>query len=306
MTEYLYSEIFYSVQGEGKYTGVPTAWLRYFNCNLQCNGFGQKNPTDPSTYILPYQTVDISNVKVMEDLPVFEYGCDSSYSWSKKFKHLQRKGTPEEIGNLIIDSMKNEHNPKGLFLHPKTDIEQHMCFTGGEPMLKKSQQCTAEIIRYWSTIGNSPFWLTFETNGTQEITDEFERVVKNRAYVRREVFFSVSPKLFNTSGEKAKKAICPEIVREYDIFSNRAGQLKFVVNGKKETWEELDDVVDRFRRAKVTYPVWIMPVGATKEGQSGELEGHMSAGQIAEEAYKRGYYISSRVHVNLWGNLIGV
>ena len=50
----LYSEIFKSIQGEGHYTGVPTTWLRFFGCNLECNGFGQDDPTDPSTYKLPY------------------------------------------------------------------------------------------------------------------------------------------------------------------------------------------------------------------------------------------------------------
>jgi len=51
--EYLYSEIFDSIQGEGTYTGVHTLWLRFFLCNLQCNGFGQIDPTDTSTYELP-------------------------------------------------------------------------------------------------------------------------------------------------------------------------------------------------------------------------------------------------------------
>jgi len=49
MKKHAFSEIFYSIQGEGEYTGVPTAWLRFFLCNLQCNGFGQKDPTDEST-----------------------------------------------------------------------------------------------------------------------------------------------------------------------------------------------------------------------------------------------------------------
>ena len=53
--KYYYSEIFHSIQGEGQYTGVPTAWIRFFLCNLQCNGFGQKDPTDPSTYELPFE-----------------------------------------------------------------------------------------------------------------------------------------------------------------------------------------------------------------------------------------------------------
>ena len=93
----LYSEIFRSIQGEGVYTGVPTVWLRLFGCNLECNGFGQEDPTDPSTYILPYQEIDLTDITVPEQLPVFPYGCDSSYSWSRRFKKLQRTGTAEEV-----------------------------------------------------------------------------------------------------------------------------------------------------------------------------------------------------------------
>ena len=81
---YHYSEIFYSIQGEGKYTGVPTAWLRFFLCNLQCDGFGQVNPKDPSTWELPYQDINVDDYNSMEELPVFTTGCDSSYSWANQ------------------------------------------------------------------------------------------------------------------------------------------------------------------------------------------------------------------------------
>jgi len=67
-----YSEIFHSIQGEGHYTGRPTAWLRFFLCNLQCDGFGQKDPTDPSTYVLPYKTIKVEDYKRLEDLPVWK------------------------------------------------------------------------------------------------------------------------------------------------------------------------------------------------------------------------------------------
>ena len=56
---YAYSEIFDSIQGEGEYTGYPTAWLRFYLCNLQCNGFVQDDPTDPSTHKHPYKDYDI-------------------------------------------------------------------------------------------------------------------------------------------------------------------------------------------------------------------------------------------------------
>ena len=60
--EFYYSETFYSMQGEGHYTGRPTVWLRYFLCNLQCNGFGQLDPTNPDSYFLPYEAVSYTHL----------------------------------------------------------------------------------------------------------------------------------------------------------------------------------------------------------------------------------------------------
>ena len=34
------SELFYSAQGEGRFVGVPSVFLRTFGCNFQCAGFG--------------------------------------------------------------------------------------------------------------------------------------------------------------------------------------------------------------------------------------------------------------------------
>lgn len=302
--EYHYSEIFYSIQGEGHYTGVPTVWLRYYSCNLQCDGFGQKDPTDMSTYILPYKNVDAKAYKVMEDLPVWKYGCDSSYSWAKKFKHLQRKGTPELIANKLLGSIMTTYNPESLFDHPSGQ-PVHMCFTGGEPLMRHAQDCTIGVLEYFNSINNSPRFVTFETNATQQLTPSFSNFMTNWREQGREIFISSSPKLFNTSGETNKDAINPEILDSYCRLSKGHGQMKFVVNGKKDTWDELEHVVNEYRKAGVTFPIWIMPVSATLEGQTGELENYISAGKIAEETYQRGYNVSARVHVYLFGNVIG-
>lgn len=291
--EYAYSEIFYSMQGEGKYTGEPTAWMRFFLCNLQCDGFGQKDPTNPDTYELPYQNIDVSQYERIEDLPVFAYGCDSSYSWSKKFKHLQNKATADVLAERVLDVVPNK----------SFDNNIHMCFTGGEPLMRHAQAASVAMLQHYDGIGQSIPSVTYETNGTQKLTDEFFDYWVD-AQDKTELFFSVSPKLWTVAGERRDRAIKPEVVAEYCKLSSE-GQLKFVCNGTKESWDEIEEVTQLFRNEGVTYPVWIMPLGGTVEGQKGEIEGHIPAHVIADEALARGYRVSARVHAYLWENIIG-
>lgn len=294
-----YSEIFHSIQGEGTYTGHPTAWVRFFLCNLNCDGFGQREPTKPETYVLPYKDIDVSAYKQLEDLPVFEYGCDSSYSWSARFKHLQHVATPSQICDRIEDAMRHKYNPDGRF-----DVgEQHLCFTGGEPLLKPTQKAIIEICREFAHRGNVPSSITFETNGTQELSDAFVDFwlgeSSSTILADTDLFFSVSPKLYSVSGERSNKAIRPKAVAGYYRLSTE-GQLKFVCNGTDEAWQELENVIALFHDAGVNWPVWIMPVGATIESQSTP-----TTAEIAKEAFKRGYRVAARVHTYLWGNAIG-
>ena len=293
--KYYYSEIFHSIQGEGHYTGVPTAWLRFFLCNLQCNGFGQINPTDPSTYELPFEEFDTSTVNRVEDLPVWDKGCDSSYTWSKKFKHLMGQKTAVELANQIVDTIKTDSNPTGLFLHPLSGQHQHLCFTGGEPLMRHAQEAVVGILKELHKQKNLPQSITFETNGTQELTDDF---VKYMTAIDPEIFFSISPKLWTVAGEKASKAIRPENIVEYLSVSPH-GQLKFVVGNRDEQWTEMESVIKQFRDVGVDLPVWVMPVGAREEEQNA------TAGDVARRAFQRGYNVAARVHVHLFGNAIG-
>jgi len=280
--KYHYSEIFYSIQGEGHYTGAPTAWIRFFLCNLQCNGFGQSDPTNPDTYELPFLDFDVKSVKRVEDLPVWEKGCDSSYTWAKKFKDLMGHETPSALANKIVDIIKNESNPEGKFLHPVSKFHQHLCFTGGEPLMVTGQMATIGIYEELQRQNNLPGSMTFETNGTQKLKPAFLDWGKS---IDTEIFFSCSPKLFTVSGEKSSRAIKPDHVAEY-LQVSKKGQLKFVVGEKEREWEEMESVVKQFRDVGIDWPVWIMPTGA-------------------REAFKRGYNVAARVHVYLFGNAIG-
>lgn len=301
-----YSETFYSAQGEGSYVGIPSLWMRFFLCNLQCNGFGQKDPTEPSTYELPYETIDITNIDNVFDLPVFDKGCDSSYTWSKRYKHLITDKTVEEAVDELQALL-----PHGNFIHPVTQNKTHMVFTGGEPMIKKTQPGMISVLEEFAKRKMNNTHVTVETNGTRAITPELEEFIENRFYATDEYggmipdslgtpewYWSVSPKLWSTAGEKSKKAICPDIVGKYAEVSNH-GQLKFVVNGSEESWREVEDNTKLFREAGCNFPVWIMGVGGTFEGLV------QTEATIADEAIQRGYNYTSRVHVHIYGNAIG-
>ena len=88
------------------------------------------------------------------------------------------------------------------------------------------------------------------------------------------------------------------MVAQYANVS-RHGQLKFVVNGSKESWQEVEENTKLFREAGCNFPVWIMGVGGTLEGLK------ITEAMIADEAIQRGYNYTSRVHVHIYGNAIG-
>lgn len=299
--QFKYSETFVSFQGEGFYTGRATNWIRLFSCNLQCAGFGQDNPTDPSTYLEPYKTFDVDSIKRVEDLPVWEYGCDSSYTWSARFKHLMHDKTAAAICDELEERLSNDRNPSGLFLHPATKQWTHMAFTGGEPMLKANQKAIIAILQEFEERDNLPMYCTVETNGTQAPTADFKRLMYDYkdVYQGFEWFWSVSPKLWTTAGEKHDKAIKPDVVGMYANINNR-GQLKYVVNGTDESWKEVEENTKMFREEGVEWDVYIMPVGATKQEQE-----EPQIAEIAVEAMARGYHVAPRVHCYVFGNQIG-
>ena len=293
------SEVFGpTIQGEGMRTGVMSVWWRSFSCNLNCNGFGQKEPTKPETYVLPYQDLDLINIKVLEDLPVFEYGCDSSYSWSQKYQHLAKSYQTEDLVAEVYSLL-----PSGKFKHPVTGQTYDLCITGGEPMMVQKQNIAA--VQYMIDQDNFPYDIQVETNGTKPMLDEFvEFITKTTNGVENgsiNWFMSISPKLWNVAGEPDERAWKPEVIKQYfDV--NPQGWLKFVVNDREETWEELKRKVAELKAIGANYPVYVMPVGATAESQNDSAV----LSKLASRAVAEGYHISGRLHCQLWSNSIGV
>jgi organic radical activating enzyme len=290
-----YSEMFWSFQGEAELAGTPSVWLRFFGCNLECNGFGQDHPTQPDTWELPYKDFDLIAVDRLENLPVWNKGCDSSYSWSNKFKHLAKNtdvdGACDQIESLL---------PLGKFTHPVSQQENMLTFTGGEPMLQQKQM--KEIVNTLVQRGNIPKLITVETNGTKKLNKELQTYINEYLYdIGVRWHWAISPKLFNTSGEVGQVLV--DTFMSYIDSTKSTGIIKFVCNGSEESWQEIEYCANEIRlfskRAEISTPdIWIMPVGATKEEQE-------NVESICNSAMQKGYKVATRNHCYVYGNKIG-
>ena len=279
------SEIFYSAQGEGRFVGVPSVFLRTFGCNFQCAGFGMPRGEASTEADGVAKTVQLYNS--YDDLPLVNTGCDSYASWHPKFKHL----SPTYDTSLVVEKML-ALTPNNKWMQANGN-DVHLVITGGEPLLGW-QRAYGELFEHpgMQDIRN----VTFETNGTQELSEDF-KITMDALQLDgdREVTFSVSAKL-SASGEKWEEAIKPEIVRSYEHYGRV--YLKFVVE-KPTDFDEVDRAVTAYRLAGFTGVVYIMPVGGVVSVYNGNKF------NVADEAMLRGYYYSPRLHVDLWGNSWG-
>ena len=273
------SELFYSLQGEGRFMGVPSIFLRTYGCNFRCQGFGMPKGEHS------VQAEAIANNGVQyhsyDELPLVTTGCDSYASWHPKFKHLSPAMTIDELAAKMIELLPN--NEWG---------NVHLVITGGEPLLIGWQKIYPELLRH--PLLADLKYITFETNGTQELLQDFE----NYLYMERryQTTFSVSPKL-SVSGEPREKAIRPEIVTEYQ-FSGHSSFLKFVVASEDDVTEALE-VMQLYKDKGFRGDIYLMPVGGVNEVYN------LNNRRVAELALQHGLRYSDRLHLPLFGNSWG-
>jgi 7-carboxy-7-deazaguanine synthase len=272
------SELFYSIQGEGRYMGVPSVFLRTFGCNFTCGGFGM--PRGEISRERDDVAANITFYAEYRDLPLVSTGCDSYASWDPRFKHMSPLLDTNGIAEAIVD-----------LLPLKRWKEEHLVITGGEPLLGW-QRAYPELLEH--DLMRNLKEVTFETNGTQSLTSEFFDYLLNDSNIY-EVTFSVSPKL-SVSGEKWEDAIKPDVVCDYELLGFT--YLKFVVTGE-EDGEEIEDAVSAYRKAGFKGPVYLMPVGGVESVYS------LNNKRVAELAMARGYRYSDRLQVPLFKNAWG-
>ena len=307
MNKLRYSEMFYSIQGEGRYVGVPSLFLRLFGCNFECPGFGQDR--DKSKWLdhdkMPHNQ-NLPEVKSLVELPVPHVGCDSSFSWGKKWGHLAKH---EDIDTIVkkMDMVnwygqKNQNTMSGdLSACLLQDDGVHLVITGGEPLLKGFQQGVFDLMTHPDL---KTRFVTIETNGTQIFSpydyckdgymfpDHHRKFGVNK---NAGMTFSVSPKLSN-SGEDWIDAIRPEALASYNAWPYSYLYLKFVVRDE-EDMKEVEKAVKVYDHARINIDaVYLMPEGGT------DFELKQNDHKVAQLAMKYGYKYSPRLHINLFGN----
>ena len=286
------SETFYSAQGEGRFVGVPSVFLRTYGCNFTCSGFGcapgvKSEEADQVAKV-------VEQYKDFNSLPLVNTGCDSYASWHPAFKHLSPSYETTELVTKMLSMTPSKHWVQD------NGNDVHLVITGGEPLLGW-QRAYEELLSQpdMADLQN----LTFETNGTQELQPKFRQYLLNwtlnsklnskgerRSY--NNLTFSVSAKL-SASGERWEDAIRPEIVASYQEVGHT--YLKFVVE-TEEHFAEVERAVKEFRDGGFRGVVYVMPQG----GVVAPYE--QNRVRVADWACSRGYYYSPRLHVDLWGN----
>ena len=267
----LISSDFYSVQGEGISTGIPSYFIRLGLCNLTC---GMSNRFLKA----------LINAEELADGEIFKgdlelegkatWTCDSTSQWAWR-------GEDKDFQYLIDRWME-----QGIYDDIK-DGTIHLIWTGGEPTIKGHQEAIVNFFNYWYEKDNSitPY-NEIETNGTVEIGNELFNELHQ---------INSSPKLTN-SGMTEKQRIKPEAIKRIMEHSNY--QFKFVISNE-------EDVQEVFRDFIVPFSIPLSNV-VCMPGLDSQTDFHERTQFVLEMAKKYKFRGLTRLHISAWDKTLNV
>jgi organic radical activating enzyme len=284
----LISSDFYSVQGEGISTGIPSYFVRLGLCNLNC-GMSRKF----TNKLL--KEASLADGEIFKgDLELegkASWTCDSTSQWlwrgeEKDFQYLidqwKQQGIYDDIVNGTI----------------------HIIWTGGEPTIKGHQEAIVNFRAYWfkqeyDKLFANPGVIT--TKGTVGSFIPFDEIETNGTIVIEQPLFSIldqincSPKLSN-SGMTAKQRINPEAIERIKQHSNY--QFKFVISTEDDVKEIFRDFIEPFNIPLKN--VVCMP------GLDSQTNFHERTQFVLEMAKKYKFRGLTRLHISAWDKTLNV
>ena len=291
----LISSDFYSVQGEGISTGIPSYFVRLGICNLTCGmsrAFTNKLLKEAS----------LADGEIFKgDLELegkATWTCDSTSQWlwrgeDKEFQYLIDRW--KEQG--IYDDIKN-----GTI---------HIIWTGGEPTIKGHQEAIYRFIKYWANHvednneGETEVHSYNSTTGIHSVhfkpVNSFHEIETNGTVVIDEMLFgridqiNCSPKLSN-SGMTEKQRINPDAIKR--ILEHSIYQFKFVISNE-------EDIKELFRDFVVPFSIPLKNV-VCMPGLDSQTDFHERTQFVLEMSKRYKFRGLTRLHISAWDKTLNV
>lgn len=269
------SEHFYSIQCEGKTTGVPAYFVRLSQCNLQC-GCTKKfiHSLTKGEYFLEEGKGFIGD---LHEQGKASWSCDTTPVWIK--------GQDMEYETLL-ESWKDQN-----ILQDILDGIIHVIWTGGEPSIVNHQISIVNFLNYLDTCEDGKYYPNslfseIETNGTVPFLPELSTRIQQ---------INCSAKLAN-SGMEYKYRIKPEAIST--IMQHPNYQFKFVISTEEDIKELFDTYVNPFKIPLQN--VVCMP------GLDKQEDFHERTRFCLEMAKKYRFVGLTRLHISAWDQTTGV
>lgn len=193
--------------------------------------------------------------------------CDAFYTWKKDdvtYQHGYKKMTLQDVAAQMKARMGGH---EGIFV-----------ISGGEPLLWKSQ-----LVELIPMLGD--YQVEFETNGTihpEELSDFWN------------VSFNVSPKL-SSAGNEGLRTI-GDLVIFAGLSEGDRAIFKFVVT--RDRWEQDVAEIEALQKqfSLNSRYIYVMPEGITGDQITVGMK------QLAQPVLERGWNLTTRLHILIWGN----